>query len=471
MGRTRRIALPFAVAALAIVAVADVASAHEINSARFAAPVPLPLLYLGAGATVAATALLSARLVGPTDASGSATSLADVDPATARGARGVVRLAGLLLVVAVLAAGLRGRQVAAENLATLAFWPLWVDGLALLAALVGSPWRLLSPWRTIYGALCRIEGERIALFGSPPGWLGAWAAVAGFVLLVGVGENLTVVPRSPRATAGLVAAYGLVVVVGALAFGPRWFERADPIEVLLGLVGRVAPVVARRQADGGYEVVLRPPWSGTAAPVRSMAVVGFVVVAVATISFDGFAATATYQDLLVAGGDAVGLAPGPTALVVYAAVLVLFLAAFVGVVRLVARAAGESRRDGDVGQPALVAAFAPTLLPIAVGYEFAHYGPYVVTNAAQAAHVALGAVVVAPPELQPLAGVSLATYWGFEVLAIVAGHVVAVVAAHRVAADRFAPGTARRAHLPLVALMVGYTMVSLWIVSQPVVAG
>jgi hypothetical protein len=42
--------------------------------------------------------------------------------------------------------------------------------------------------------------------------------------------------------------------------------------------------------------------------------------------------------------------------------------------------------------------------------------------------------------------------------------------AHRLALARFgAPGTARRSQVPLAALMVAYTMLSLWILAQPIV--
>ncbi|WP_162471351.1 hypothetical protein [Halococcus thailandensis] len=45
------------------------------------------------------------------------------------------------------------------------------------------------------------------------------------------------------------------------------------------------------------------------------------------------------------------------------------------------------------------------------------------------------------------------------------------MAAHAVSVGRYETlSRARRAHLPLVALMVGYTVLSLWIISRPVVS-
>ena len=55
-------------------------------------------------------------------------------------------------------------------------------------------------------------------------------------------------------------------------------------------------------------------------------------------------------------------------------------------------------------------------------------------------------------------------------IAIVAGHVIAVYLAHRMAAYLF--NGARPilvSQFPLLALMVGYTMLSLWIIAQPAV--
>jgi uncharacterized membrane protein len=56
------------------------------------------------------------------------------------------------------------------------------------------------------------------------------------------------------------------------------------------------------------------------------------------------------------------------------------------------------------------------------------------------------------------------------VFLIVVGHVIAVVAAHTVAVERYRSlSAARKGHLPLLVLMIGYTVLSLWIISQPVV--
>jgi hypothetical protein len=121
--------------------------------------------------------------------------------------------------------------------------------------------------------------------------------------------------------------------------------------------------------------------------------------------------------------------------------------------------------------------FVLSLVPIAIAYHLAHYLSY---------------LLIAGQNIIPLASdpfgngwdlfdtktyrldigiVNAKMVWYVAVVAIVVGHVSAVYVAH-VMALRVFP-TARQAlfsQLPMVALMVGYTMVSLWILSQPIVA-
>ena len=62
------------------------------------------------------------------------------------------------------------------------------------------------------------------------------------------------------------------------------------------------------------------------------------------------------------------------------------------------------------------------------------------------------------------------TMWYVAVPAIVVAHVLAVCLAHRLALREF-PGrrAALRSQYPMVALMIAYTMGSLWIIAQPIV--
>jgi len=449
-----------------LVATTGTASAHGAVGGGIEAPIPLWLLYTGAGATVALTAGWLALGKGrPRNERGPVDGHADREPAarqisighgTGRLLRTLGRSLGLVALLSVLMGGLTGPQVQSENVATVLFWPVWLKGLGLVAVLVGSPWRVVSPWATLYRGLVRLEGEPIALLCDYPERLGHWPALVGFVGLVGVTENLTTLPRSPRLTAAVVAGYALVMLVGALAVGPQWFRRADPLSVLYRLFGRVAPVAVER-ANGGYRLSLRPPWCACTRPVVDRSLVVFAIATVYTVSFDGLTNTRPFQNLL--SGLAVHSSPTGTAIALYGVGFALFVVSYWVAVRF-ADSLGSGAEGGGV-----VRAFAGSLLPIAAAYEVAHTYPFVLRNVGAFVEIGTGGSLA--PDL--VAWLPVAGFWGSQILLIVGGHVVAVIAAHTVATERYGLRDGRRAHLPLVLVMVGYTVFSLWIISQPVV--
>lgn len=432
------------------------ASAHGTTLEEFQAPLPLPYLLAGAAATVVLTAVL---LVAAGAVPDGRRTVATVGDRASRWLPAVARVGFLLLVAAAVAHGLVGQQVAADNLATVVVWPLWLKGVAILAIAAGSPWRVLSPWRTIYEWLCRLEGADLGPY-TLPARLGVWPALLGVVLLVGLVENLTAIPRSPAATAAVVASYAAVMLAGGLAFGREWFRRADPLEVLYRLLGRTAPLEVsltgtdRAPSSRRLQVAIRAPWRGTSEAVAHRTAVAVVVAAVYTVSFDGFVETGTFQALQFAVREATGLgAATPAAL--YVAGLLAFLALFWLV-------AGLTGRLGGFDAPAL--ALAATVVPIAAAYEVAHTYLFVLANLGRLPATLGG------PGLDLIGWLSVPAFWGSQVLLIVVGHVVAVIAAHLVVVRRVE--AARRTaigHAPLVVLMVCYTVLSLWIVSRPVV--
>ncbi|WP_158059301.1 hypothetical protein [Halorussus halophilus] len=450
------VALRRVVALIGFLSVSGVASAHDVTT-KFEAPIPLSLLFAGAGSTVALTALYLV-VSDHSEASRSSSHRFVVPQSVAEGGRVVASVGFLLAFAWSLFAGATGTTAAAENPATVFVWALWLKGVAVLAVLVGDPWPTLSPWRTVYEGLVRLEGDELALT-EYPDWFGEWPALVGFLAVVGVLENLTVVPNSPSATAGLLAAYAVVMVLGAVVFGREWLRRADFFAVLYRLFGRVAPV-ERRDVSGGLAISLRSPWRACRTPVESFALASFVVAAVYTVSFDGFANAPEYQTLLFAVRDATGVGPVVSA-VLYVLGFLGFLAAFLGVVALTRRFGTSERFESAA------LALAPTILPIAVAYELAHNAAFVLTR--------LGdfLAILGGPDVALLAWLSLPVFWTTQVLLVVAGHVVAVVAAHSVVRKRVAGSAGSRsvkvgyAHAPLTVLMVGYTVLSLWIISRP----
>ena len=79
--------------------------------------------------------------------------------------------------------------------------------------------------------------------------------------------------------------------------------------------------------------------------------------------------------------------------------------------------------------------------------------------------------LIGTAHFKPAIGIVGARFaWYTSVAVIVLGHVVAMYVAHRLALQRFGDARiARRSQYPFAALMVLYTMTSLWILAQPIV--
>jgi hypothetical protein len=205
----------------------------------------------------------------------------------------------------------------------------------------------------------------------------------------------------------------------------------------------------------GAGLVEREPLSTSAA--------FFVIVMLATVTFDGLRETPLW-----AVGDAAW--PAATSAGLAATPLVFALVIF-AVCMLMARLAGARESAGELAR-----LFVPTLLPIALAYHVAHYLSYLLVAGQVLIPLASdpfgrGWDLFGTARYRIDAGVVGARFaWYTSVAVIVAGHVLAMYAAHRLALARFADRlAARRSQYPLAALMVVYTMLSLWILAQPVV--
>ena len=120
--------------------------------------------------------------------------------------------------------------------------------------------------------------------------------------------------------------------------------------------------------------------------------------------------------------------------------------------------------------------FVLTLVPIGIAYHLAHYHSLLLVAGQYAIPLlsdpfGLGWDLFGTTLYRvDLSVVNAASIWYLSVGAIVVGHVLAVCLAHVMALRVYGdPRPALRSQIPMLVLMVLYTMSSLWILSQPVV--
>jgi hypothetical protein len=496
--RRRRLAAAVAAASLAIAA-PSAAIAHAIGG-TFQLPVPLWLYLAGAATAVAASFVVTVATA--TDLPGGpAYATRPSDEGLASVARSILRAVGLVWWYGAIGVGLVVGDI--SPLPAVLLWVgIWV-GLPIVAILLGNPWPSLSPFRTTFAALAWLAA-RAGLHRLDPGLrypsgLARWPAVA--FLGGGLWAELILPGGGVAATvAYLMIGYTLLTLAGMLAFGQvAWLRNAELFEVLLGWFGRIGPLVRRsRSADlcagcgegcdlqrcldcpecsvaaddderraelrpwiAGLTDVGRPGWSDVA----------FIVLTLAGVTYDGMRETALGTFLFNALYPSVAAVIGPTstgtfllvATLQLAAVYATFLAAFVTIATLT-RALGTP--DGRTMSLApLAGRYAMTLLPIAGGYLLAHYLTLVIQGVVWLPSLLVNPLMSVAPQLD---AIPVAVVWYVSVAAIVGGHIAAIALAHRHAL-RDAPGRATIAGLPMVALMVSYTILSLWIIAAPIV--
>jgi hypothetical protein len=495
MSRRRLAAL--AAAALLAVGVADRAAAHALGQ-TFRLPVPLALYLAGAGIAVAASFVVTALVARTTPEGPPRYPALPIPRLPARVLSGVLAVLGLAAWYGAIIVGYVVGDI--SPLPAVIFWVGFWVALPIVAVTIGNPWPSLSPFRTtlgimeVIGRLFRIERLDAGL--RYPTGLARWPAV--LLLAVALWAEL-ILPGSQQAwrVSTLMIGYTVLTLSGMLLFGRlAWLRNAELFEVLLGWFGRIGPL-GRRTADpsvcggcdercdarrcidcpecaaaaepGERRTELRPWIAGLTEVSRAgFSDAAFIVLALAGVTFDGLAETAFGGTILnlflpwaiqtfgpsenaftVAGLASLGS--------VYAAFVVVFGIA-IALTRRIARSPG-ARLSTTVGT------YAATLLPIAGGYLIAHYLTLVMQGAAWLPDLLLNPRLGVAPQLDWL---PISFVWYLSVGAIVVGHIAAIVLAHRLAL-RDAPDRAVVTGLPLVALMIGYTVFSLWIIAQPIV--
>jgi len=364
------------------------------------------------------------------------------------------RALGLLGLVAfgwTLLALVFGMDDARNPVPWVVFVLLWV-GLVPVSVLLGPVWRRLDPLRTLHAGLNRAARLDPAEGVRPlPPRLGLWPAAAGLLAFTW----LELVDPDNATQGTLRWAVGLycgVQLVAALAYGSRWFDQAEAFETWSRLFSLVGPV--GRRADG--VLVVRAPLAGLDALPATPGLVATTCVMLGSTAYDGLSGSTAWVGFVQEHGYP-RLVIGTLGLLATVGAVGLL---FVACTRAAGAIAGRGGRD-------LPGAFAPSLVPVALGYVVAHYYSLLVLEGQRALvrlsdPLGIGADWLGTAHLTPSYGlITPALVANLQVGAIVLGHIGGVVVAHDRAVRLFPPRRAVLGQLPLLALMVALTCLGL----------
>jgi hypothetical protein len=309
---------------------------------------------------------------------------------------------------------------------------------------------------------------------SYPARLSYWPAVLGFLGFAWF-ELIDPAPDDPSRLAVVVIGYSLVTLAGMILFGERdWLAKAECFSVFFALIARLSPF--RIAVPDRPRLSLAFPGADlTKADPLPLSGVLFVLLTLATVSFDGLGKTFWWLGLgginpLEFPGRSAVMARNSLGLIGAWALLLIAYGMAIALGRRLSRGRGDVRSD--------LGAFVLAILPISLAYHFAHYLTALLVNG-QYAVLAFNDPFGLGWNLLGLAGrhvtVSfLSDYravtllWQLQVGAIVLGHILAIALAHMIAVERFGDNRAAiLSQLPLALLMVGYTLFGLWLLAAP----
>ena len=380
---------------------------------------------------------------------------------------------GVFLLGVVVYAGLRGVQSPTANFAPTFIYVIFWLALLPLSVLFGDVFKAFNPWRAIGRVVGWVAGK--AARGDLPAplkypeRLGHWPAVAGifaFAVLELVASN----GDRPENLAIATLAYSALTFIGMALYGVEtWVARGEAFSVYFNLFSRISPVETRHR-----EVGLRLPLSGLTGLKPGPGTVPLLAVMIGSVTFDGASEapiwTGIAPDIANFFQDA-GLSPQN-------ALELAFLLGLTGTVLLIygfymLGVVGAKSVGGGFGTRRLARAFVHSLVPIALAYVAAHYFTLLLFQGQSIAFLASdplgdGSNLFGTADSQidyTIIGANATWYW--QVGFVVVGHVAALTLAHdRALALYDRAKLAVRSQYWMLAVMVGFTSLALWLLSQ-----
>jgi len=426
--------------------------AHQLTE-RYQAPLPLIVYVVGAGLAVAMSfVFVLLRSAPPTAERPLEDAPARFVP---RWLRLLLQAIGLLAWIWIVAQTLFGGS-GEGDVASLFLWVYGWVGVALVSALIGPAWAWLDPFSTLHSMLGWL-GARLGLSGGEPvdypAHLGRWPAAIGFAALVWI--ELVAHIEGGRSLGLLMIAYTLVTLAGMSYFGrATWRRNVEVFSVWFGLLGRLAPFALVDEPEDG-RVRRRLFGSGLLSGGWSTDQLVIIVLATGAIIYDGLSQTQIYFDLF----NGINLFGLP--IVLDTIIAAAFLGALVAIVLFVARRLNT-------------AALSAGLLPVSVGYLIAHYLSNLLVDGQRIIAAINDPLLrgdnLLPVDLgfyEPTVFLPAAVLWSIQLAAVVGGHIVGAWAGHAALAED-GGSTAPARQLPLAALMVVLTSLTLWSLGQAV---
>jgi hypothetical protein len=385
---------------------------------------------------------------------------------------------GIFLLGVVVWSGLEGTTAPPQNFApTFVFVTLWL-GVVFLSVLLGDVFRAFNPWLAIASAFSGVF-KLVARQEAPsplryPDRLGLWPAVVGLLAflwleLIYSGGGTEGLSTDELAVATLV--YTVITLVGMALFGiEAWTRRGETFSVYFAMFASLSPIEVRDRRLG-----FRRPLTASTKWAVLPGSVALVMVALGGTVFDGAQEGLLREPIewLFETLQDAGAEPSTASRLANTAFLLLSVGFVAGVYWLGIRGM-QTVKGVDMSLGELGRTFVHSFIPIALAYLVAHYITYFLwLEQGQFTYLLTDPLgdgsnyfgISKAPIDYGLIGAN--AVWYVQVGALVVGHVTALALAHdkAVALYRDARAAARSQYW-MLALMVGFTSLGLFLLSQ-----
>jgi hypothetical protein len=380
---------------------------------------------------------------------------------------------GVLLLGVIVYAGLRGTQSAQANFAPTFIYVIFWLGLVPASVLFGDVFKAFNPWRAIGRLVGWVAGKAArADLPAPlayPERLGHWPAAAG-IFAFAVMELVASDGDEPESLAIATLIYSAITFVAMALYGVEtWTRRGEAYSVYFNLFSRLSAIETRDRVVG-----LRRPLSGLPALKPGYGTVPLLAVMIGSVTFDGAAEAPIWTGIAPDIADFfrdLGASPANSLELTFfvglvAAILIIYSFYRLGIV-------GAKSVGGGFTTSRLAGAFVHSLVPIALAYVAAHYFTLLLFQGQAVGYLASdplgeGSDLFGTADIQidyTLIGANATWYW--QVAFVVAGHVAALTLAHDRALAMYDDNRlAVRSQYWMLAVMVGFTSLALWLLSQ-----
>jgi hypothetical protein len=381
---------------------------------------------------------------------------------------------GVFLLAVVVYAGLRGADIPEANFASLFVYIAFWVGLVPVSVLFGDVFRAFNPWRAL-GRAAAWLARTVSRGDLPepldyPERLGRWPAAIGLFAFTAL-ELVAADGDQPDSVAIAALVYTGITFVGMALYGvDRWTERGEAFSVYFNLFSRLSPFETRDR-----EVVLRKPLSGLPRLELLPGTVAVLAVMIGTVTFDGGSEAPLWNNIspdIAQFFQDLGLSPKrafEAAFLLGLTGAVLFIGGFyrLGI-------AGAKSVGGGFSARRLAHEFIYSLVPIALAYVMAHYFTLLILDGQRLFYAISDPLGQGNADIFGTAGsqpdfriIGANAIWYTQVGFVVAGHVAALVLAHDRAIALYRDAKlAVRSQYWMLAIMVGFTSLALWLLSQ-----